>query len=141
MDKVTDTVAFVQEWLMNADYDPSQFDRDFAAAIDARVIATTAKQLAETFCATPLPDDVCADLCATVQGPGRYGTNLLTVAQAEQVFAAALATPAPDSEKLREALDRIAFLSTNHGGWFEADPWKSYAELGDIARAARGASL
>lgn len=36
-----DTVAFVQEWLMNADYEPTKFDRDFAAAIDARVAATT----------------------------------------------------------------------------------------------------
>ncbi|MFS0771084.1 hypothetical protein [Sphingomonas sp. 1P08PE] len=35
----TDTVAFVQEWLMNADYDPTQFDKDFAAAIDARCAA------------------------------------------------------------------------------------------------------
>lgn len=35
----SDTVAFVQEWLMNSDYDPSQFDRDFAAAIDARCAA------------------------------------------------------------------------------------------------------
>lgn len=39
-----DTVAFVQKWLMNADYDPSQFDKDFAAAIDAR-------------CATPARND------------------------------------------------------------------------------------
>lgn len=31
-----DTVAFVQDWLMNSDYDPTQFDRGFAAAIDAR---------------------------------------------------------------------------------------------------------
>lgn len=35
----SDTVAFVQDWLMNADYDPTQFDKDFAAAIDARVNA------------------------------------------------------------------------------------------------------
>lgn len=33
---MSDTVAFVQEWLANADYDPTQFDKDFAAAIDAR---------------------------------------------------------------------------------------------------------
>jgi hypothetical protein len=43
--------------------------------------------LAERFCATPLPDSVCADVCATQQGPGRVGTNLLTVAEAKKVLA------------------------------------------------------
>lgn len=100
-----DTVAFVQEWLMNADYDPSQFDRDFAAAIDARVVAASAGDLATLFCAAPLPDDVCADQCATVQGPGRTGTNLLTVDQATRVFTAALsaAPSAPATEAGEEA--------------------------------------
>jgi hypothetical protein len=31
-----DTVAFVQEWMMSGDHEPSQWERDFAAAIDAR---------------------------------------------------------------------------------------------------------
>lgn len=31
-----DTVAFVQEWMMSGDHEPTQWDRDFAAAIDAR---------------------------------------------------------------------------------------------------------
>lgn len=38
--------------------------------------------------------------------------------------------------RLREALNQIAFLSTNHGGWFENDPFGAYGELGDIARRA-----
>ena len=33
------TVAFVQEWMMSGDHEPTKWDRDFAAAIDAR--ATT----------------------------------------------------------------------------------------------------
>lgn len=44
-------------------------------------------KLAERFCAAPLPETVCADLCATRQGPGRTGTNLLSVAEARQVLA------------------------------------------------------
>ena len=44
-----DTVAFVQDWLMNADYDPTKFDRDFARAIDDRVKAAVA--------ATPSPSE------------------------------------------------------------------------------------
>ena len=84
------TVAFVQEWLMSGDHEPSQWDRDFAAAIDARTIKVQADTLAEHFCATPLPDSVCADLCATQQGAGRYGTNLMTVAEAAQVLRQAM---------------------------------------------------
>ena len=47
-------------------------------------------QLAERFCATPLPETVCADLCATQQGPGRTGTNLMSVSEAKQVLSAVL---------------------------------------------------
>lgn len=36
-----DTVAFVQEWMMSGDHDPTQWDRDFAAAIDARLAEQT----------------------------------------------------------------------------------------------------
>lgn len=66
-------------------------------------------KLAERFCATPLPETVSADLCATQPGPGRYGTNLMTVAEAAVVFRAALSTlsraapPAMD----REAVERV----------------------------------
>lgn len=50
---------------------------------------------AETFCATPLPASVCADACATMSGyPNRSGTNLLTVAEAEQVLLPAITVSA-----------------------------------------------
>lgn len=45
------------------------------------------KHLAERFCAAPLPESVCADLCATRPGPGRSGTSLLTVEEAKEVLA------------------------------------------------------
>lgn len=49
---------------------------------------TSLTELAERFCAAPLPDSVCADPCASMVGyPHRTGTNLLTVAEAEQVLA------------------------------------------------------
>ena len=47
--------------------------------------------LAERFCAASLPETVCADLCATHQGPGRTGTNLLTVEEAHEVLGHVLA--------------------------------------------------
>lgn len=44
------------------------------------------KELAERFLRWPLPDSVRADLCATKQGPGRIGTNLLSYIEARQMM-------------------------------------------------------
>lgn len=41
---------------------------------------------AERFCAAPLPATVCADTCATIQGEGRHGTNLMTLFEAKEVL-------------------------------------------------------
>ena len=46
----------------------------------------SAHDLAEAFLRWPLPESVCADLCATKQGPGRVGTNLLSYGEAKQMF-------------------------------------------------------
>ena len=44
-------------------------------------------ELVSRFLAWPLPDEVCADSCASVQGyPGRSGTNLLSAPQAEAML-------------------------------------------------------
>ncbi len=43
-------------------------------------------ELANEFLRWPLPESVCADLCATKQGPGRVGTNLLSFVEAQQMF-------------------------------------------------------
>jgi|TARA_Y100000034_G_scaffold136722_1_gene215231 uncharacterized protein (DUF1697 family) len=44
-------------------------------------------------------------------------------------------------QTLVEALERIEFLSTNHGGWFDqpGKQFKEYAHLGDLARQALAA--
>ncbi|WP_066723493.1 hypothetical protein [Sphingomonas pituitosa] len=51
------------------------------------------RAMAERFCAWPLPPEVCADSCATIKGHPhqRHGTNLLTVAQAEDMLRHVLA--------------------------------------------------
>lgn len=54
--------------------------------------------LAERFCAAPLPESVCADLCATRQGPGRTGTNLLSIIEAKAVLGAILDDTIRDAE-------------------------------------------
>jgi hypothetical protein len=41
-------------------------------------------------------------------------------------------------ERYRNSLMQIEFLSTNHGGWFEDDPWKWGQMMGDEARRALG---
>lgn len=46
----------------------------------------TSTSLAEAFLRWPLPDSVCADLCATRQGAGRVGTNLLSFPEAKQMM-------------------------------------------------------
>lgn len=51
----------------------------------------SAHDLAEAFLRWPLPDSVCADPCATKQGPGRVGTNLLSYVEAKQMFEHVLA--------------------------------------------------
>lgn len=48
--------------------------------------------LAERFCATPLPEGVRADPCAcNSHHPNRSGTNLLTVREAKEMLGAVLA--------------------------------------------------
>ena len=47
---------------------------------------SSAQALAEAFLRWPLPDTVCADLCATKQGEGRIGTNLLSFIEAKQMM-------------------------------------------------------
>lgn len=47
--------------------------------------------LAQRFCATRLPDSVAVDLCATQAGPGRYGTNVMTVNEWRQLLGEVLA--------------------------------------------------
>ena len=44
-------------------------------------------ELVDRFLTWPLPDEVCADSCASVQGyPGRSGTNLLSAPQAKAML-------------------------------------------------------
>lgn len=45
-------------------------------------------ELVDDFLRWPLPDSVCADGCATKQGPGRVGTNLLSAVEAKEMFEA-----------------------------------------------------
>lgn len=58
---------------------------------EAELNRPSAHDLAEAFLRWPLPDSVCADLCATKQGPGRFGTNLLSYVEAKQMFEQVLA--------------------------------------------------
>lgn len=71
-------------------------------------MSDTFKQLANRFCAWPLPADVCADPCAADANypHPRHGTNLLTVSQAEQMLRHVLAGEA----------DYRAFAENTHEG-------------------------
>jgi hypothetical protein len=89
--------------------------------------------LVSRFLAWPLPDHVCADKCASVQGyPHRSGTNLLTFEQARQMLAHVLAglPTAEDAAAWVEAR-RDAFVA-EHGS---TDPDTGALEFGRGAHA------
>ena len=54
--------------------------------------------LVDRFLQWPLPNSVCADLCATKQGPGRIGTNLLTATEAKQMLEFVIGPPLQPQE-------------------------------------------
>lgn len=89
--------------------------------------------LVSRFLAWPLPADVCADGCATVQNsPHRSGTNLLTFDQSRQMLAHVLAgvATAEDAAAWVEAR-RDAFVA-EHGS---TDPDTGALEFGCGAHA------
>lgn len=65
-----------------------------ASGATRETLTLTSHDLAEAFLRWPLPETVCADLCATKQGPGRVGTNLLSYSEAKQMFEQLLSSPA-----------------------------------------------
>jgi len=90
-------------------HEPKTFPKPTPAA-PAPAVAATIDQLTNAFLQWPLPNSVCADLCATKQGPGRVGTNLLSFAEAKQMFTALVAPvlAAKDAEiaRLKEQEER-----------------------------------
>lgn len=90
----------------------------------------TIRTLAERFCTAQLPDSVCADFCATVQGPNRTGTNLLTVQEAEVVLGYTLgALPAAARDVLVERQRQV-----DAEGWTPAhDDQHTCGELAVLA--------
>jgi hypothetical protein len=135
-----DTIAFVQDWLMNSDYDPTQFDKGFAAAIDARHAFDDAAltTLAERFCAAPLPDSVCADLVAIKPMAGRSGTNLMSVAEAKEVLRSIFPEAVTETNQAGEVAADTAAL-TDLDTWAEqhcADHDEDYIAKDDVVRYA-----
>lgn len=81
---------------------------------------------ANRFCAAPLPKSVCADLCATdSQYVGqRSGTNLLTVAEAEEVLKHVIGG-APLVEILTLAWHKVAGQISYHHADDSGKEWGS----------------
>ena len=89
------------------------FDRAFFAKLPQSPTKGTAmgiQTLAERFCAAPLPESVCVDAVATRPGPGRTGTNLLTVEEAKIMLTHVLGDTLPEIAPQDER--------DNHGGDF-----------------------
>ena len=97
--------------------------------------------LAERFCAAPLPHSVCADLVAIKQMDGRFGTNLMTVAEAKEVLRFVLGETTPVSDPSREvltafadSLDAVPF-DTASAAFFSFDTTHGHARV--LRRAIR----
>lgn len=75
---------------------------------DIAAIKQGIRSIAERFCATKLPETVAADSCATIPhyASPRYGTHLLTVAEAEQIMEQVFTTP-PAREAEKRVIARI----------------------------------
>lgn len=88
---------------------------------NAQRLEEAIETMTNAFLRWPLPESVCADLCATKQGPGRIGTNLLTFTEANQMIRAIVV-----SEMLSIAKDRIDALShENTACWAENEKLKA----------------
>jgi hypothetical protein len=102
--------------------------------------------LANAFCSTPLPTSVCSDLCATdpYYPYPRHGTNLMSVAEAEEMLRAVLAgytitpiTPLVDDAPQTYG-ERAVGLSFNLRNDSAVDRTKRlYAQIIDEMDAAR----
>lgn len=89
--------------------------------------ADSFRALAERFCAWPIPPEVCVDSCATIKDHPhqRHGTNLLTVAQAEDMLRHVLAGEADyrtfcaniptEAEGTLESLAQVAIMLETYG--------------------------
>lgn len=64
--------------------------------------------MVDDFLRWPLPNSVCADLCATKQQLGRVGTNLLTAVEAKQMFEAVVLPKIATVKSERDALYILA---------------------------------
>lgn len=107
------------------------------------------EEMTNKFLRWPLPESVCADLCAIKQGPGRVGTSLLSYVEAlammndvvkpviTRLLAAGCKEGRPVSpatgEREAELLYDLIFKSIDAGFTEEAGPPHGYAE--DVHRA------
>ena len=80
------------------------------------------EKLAERFCAAPLPESVCADPCATRQGPGRSETNLLSFIEAKEVLSYVLAEqPVDFKDRLIQERNELEDRLTKLKAFFDTE--------------------
>jgi len=80
------------------------------------------EKIAERFCSAPLPESVCADPCATKQGPGRSGTNLLSYIEALHVMKYVLEEqPVDFKDRLIQERNELEDRLTKMKAFFDTD--------------------
>lgn len=92
--------------------------------------------MVDRFLQWPMPESVCADLCATKQQTGRVGTNLLTAIEARQMLEYVLADVAigPVAEIVAERRRQV-----EQEGWSQAHDDEH--DAGEMAAAAAAYAL
>lgn len=87
------------------------------------------QRIAERFCAAPLPESVRVDLVALKPMAGRAGTNLVTVAEAQQILAPIAAQIAESAFRAGHAAAEEALGAHGSDRLLEAieQSWAQYA--------------
>lgn len=104
--------------------------------------------MVDDFLRWPLPDSVCADGCATRQGPGRVGTNLLSAVEAKAMLEAVVM---PKLEAFSKQVTLIEDFLYGRGyctelyisplGFNGGEAWQVELNYGDSTEAFQGASV
>lgn len=90
-----ETAKMLLEWYSSPHKDSESAIEEMAACLvsfamrfdrPARDVSAATDAMAEAFIGWPLPDSVNSDLCATVKGPGRIGTHLLSFTETKKMF-------------------------------------------------------
>lgn len=111
------------------------------AAMSSTTNATTAELESKLRCViSHATGGSCDDISLSLNEIGvRITRHVNRVWESAQESALAKATPSPQIERAKEALEQIALLASNYGAWYENDAWEWGQSIGKEAEKALAA--